>query len=124
MTMTDSAMKRLFDTIPTDIYLGYRKYRVEVLSVDEMTVKVKNFDTAGGVRHSDANIYVSEDHVLPVELVNTLLHECIHSAVNLYGHSSSYDEEEKFVRAATNGIVELFRRNPDMLKWVAEGLKD
>lgn len=56
------------------------------------------------------------------EVVNTVIHECLHAIFHVYGAKALVngdEQEEKLVNVIGNGFAEIFSRNPDLVKWVA-----
>ena len=59
------------------------------------------------------------------ELLNTLLHECIHAVIYTYGLKKDFkddEEEEKIVNALGNGLTEILVRNPELVKFIGDSV--
>lgn len=60
----------------------------------------------------------------PRELVDTLIHECLHLIVSEYEITfKTMKLEEQAVTKMANGITDLFTHNPNLLDWVKSNLK-
>lgn len=102
---------------PKSVVLGYKTFEI-------MYVPISMF--SGNMGHSavDKGLIVV-DHTFPVaEVVNTFIHECLHIMwhASQLGKDDDSVDEEKVVTVIANGLVELFARNPDVMKWVTRCL--
>ena len=70
---------------------------------------------------------IDEDHPCGYEAVNTVLHECFHAIYRLHNLRKPDDDEEveeRIVDSMANGMVELIRRNPPLVEWIRDKLKE
>lgn len=99
--------------LPETICIGYQD--IEVLETD-----FPDYDH--GVYLSDRSQIRIQKGMAAREGLNTVLHECLHAIIYVYGFKSYFktdDDEEKLVGALGNGLAEVFSRNPELAKWVA-----
>lgn len=72
-----------------------------------------------GTNHRQkGEIYVGEGQS-PVELLDTVLHEIIHSITWLMG-LGNHQDEELFVRLIATGLVGVLQDNPALAEWLLE----
>lgn len=97
--------------IPDILYIGYQ----------DIAVKLWDLEEAHGVYLADRSEIRIKDGLDPREMLNTVLHECLHAAVFTYGLKEEFkddDHEEKVINALGNALTEIFTRNPALIEWV------
>lgn len=106
---------------PNSIKVGYKKYEVKKESKEwgDKHSAVAEIDS------EKATIHYVGDHDSQLELTNSILHELLHSIVQLH-HIKFPDEvqEEHVVDSMANGLTTILVDNPGLLKWMADGLTD
>ena|ERR1700733_4588450 len=98
--------------LPAVIKLGYQDIAVSEFSF---------LDGEQGAYSADAAKIRINEGMEGRELLNTLLHECLHAIVYTYGLKKDFkddDEEEKLVNAFGNGLTELLVRNPEVVEFI------
>ena len=100
------------NNIPSVIKIGYQDIEIS---------EFEFLDGEQGCYHAEeAKIRIKEG-MEGRELLNTLLHEILHSIVYSYGLKKEFktdEEEEKIVNAFANGLTELLVRNPGVLDFI------
>lgn len=102
--------------LPSIIKIGYQDIRVS---------EVDFIDGAQGVYISDNSEIRIKEGMSESESLNTILHECLHAIVYVYGIKNDFednDEEEKIVNALGNGLTEIFLRNPNLIKFIVKSV--
>jgi len=100
--------------LPLKINLGYQ---------DISIVPYEFINNEQGAYSSDSSEIRIQKDMSPVETLNTMLHECLHACVYVYGLKEEFkddEHEEKVINALGNAMTELFRRNPKMIGWIGE----
>ena len=99
--------------VPSSIKLGYRT--IDLVAKDMP-------DDFGEFVHCENKIFYS-NKVTPPELTNTILHELIHAIwQDRVAELVSDKKEETIVNALANGLMTLLCDNPDMLKFLTNGM--
>jgi len=80
-----------------------------------------------GVSRHDKGVIKIEETLDNQEKANTFLHEMIHALLTAMGHELRGKEEvlhtENNVRILSNGLVTIFRDNPDTFKNIIDNLE-
>ena len=98
--------------VPTHIKLGYRTLVIEPKIMDDFGEYVNN---------ENKILYNSKQ--TPPELVNTIIHELLHAIwQDRVAELVSDKKEETIVNALANGLMTLLCDNPDMLKFLTDGM--
>lgn len=103
--------------LPDTIHIGYQD--IKILTVDFL-------DEAVGAYVPDRSEIRIKEGTEGRELLNTLLHECLHAVVQCYGMRDDFkdhEHEEKIINALGNGLTEVLTRNPVLASWVADNAK-
>lgn len=58
-----------------------------------------------------------------MKVLDTLLHEILHAAWWAYGVRDS-DDEERTVATLSTALTQIFRDNPDLLRFIGESVRD
>lgn len=99
--------------LPTLIRIGYQDIKVS---------EVDLIDDAQGLYRADSSEIRIKQGMEGRELLNTLLHECLHGIFYCYGLKEilEHDDkrEEQIVNAVGNGLTEILIRNPDLVKFI------
>ena len=99
--------------MPASIKLGYRT--IDLVAKDMP-------DDFGEFVHGENKIFYS-NKVTPPELTNTILHELLHAIwQDRVSELVSDKKEETIVNALANGLMTLLCDNPDMLKFLTNGM--
>lgn len=107
--------------IPSRINIGYQKYKVLRVNEDSIRQDLKGDDAFYYGMCDTTNCYIKINKDLDVEEeCNTLIHECLHAVHKAYGIVARRPDEEFIVTALSNGITELFTRNPKFMRYVVE----
>lgn len=102
---------------PTHIQIGL--YRYPIL-VDNERLERENL--YGQIKYAEQEIYVRDD-CSPERQAAILLHEVLHGILEHAGlHQGKRIEE--VVTVAAPGIVDVFRRNPDLVRFLVESGSD
>lgn len=97
---------------PTVIHVGYQ--HIKVTEEDLL-------DQAQGCYIADKSEIRILEGIEGRELLNTILHECLHAIAYTYGLKKDFkddEEEEKIVNVFGNGLTEILIRNPDLIKMI------
>ena len=102
--------------IPKKIEIGFRTFDVAVHDKDHLP------NMMGSVNNNNRIIYIERGHHAH-DMMDTVIHECLHVMV---GDSNLVDEsdEEKLVATLSNKFTELFVRNPRLLDWMRQQVKE
>lgn len=95
-----------------NLKIGY-----QIVKIMEETSSVA--DTFGQYDTERSIIRININHE-PVEIVNTLVHECLHAICYTYG--LRLDDEEKICLVLANGLTQVFRDNKNFLTFIEENL--
>lgn len=100
--------------IPKKIVIGFRTFDVSVC--DSLP------NIMGSVNTNRRIIYIEAGHHQH-DMLDTIIHECLHVMVD---DSKLVDEsdEEKLVAILANKLTELFIRNPKLLDWMRQQVKE
>ena len=107
--------------LPERIYLGPQVLRVvETEDIDG--------DAVGEFKSWLALVNIRASIPGDPERANAVLHECLHAAfkqaeLGRMLKDSDGDHEEMLVNTMSNAVIELFRRNPELLAFVTEAVK-
>lgn len=99
--------------LPETICIGYQ---------DIETIETDFPENEHGVYLSDKPQIRIQEGLNSREYLNTVIHECLHAIFYVYGAKAFVkgdEEEENIVNVLSNGLAEVFSRNPDLIKWVA-----
>ena len=108
--------------IPDKIRIGYQDVRVMI--TDSMTERA--LEDSNGFYHSKRSEIVIAREQDTREIVNTVIHECLHAIFFTYGMREIVDDKEKeeyIVNTLGNGLTQIFLENPDFLEWVRSNLE-
>ena len=110
------------------VHYGCFDYDVRFVPQDEIKQKIDSEEEAttifGAINQFEQMIYIASDSSPQCQRA-TLLHELVH-AVFLQNSSSLVGDEqvniqsELVVDRTANGIFEILRRNPEVLKWLTK----
>ena len=103
---------------PDSIRVGYATYSINVFKegVGEAA------GIMGSCDHYDREILIRLDYP-NYEILNTLLHEINHAIFKVYRIDVDEDDEERVVLSFTNAWVQVYRDNPDLLRYMVNALK-
>ena len=97
-------------------FVPEEKIKQEIGQSDDMNV-------FGAINQFDQIIYIASDSSLQTQKA-TLMHELIHAVFLLNGTSCVGDEktlsDELLVDRTSNGIYEIMRRNPEIIRWITK----
>jgi Zn-dependent peptidase ImmA (M78 family) len=107
--------------LPEDVLVSYSKYNIKSVSLEY----ANDNDSFLGMVDTDKNLIKIRNDLKGNELVNTLLHEFIHTCNLHYGMKSEYgsDTEERFTECIANGLTDIIVRNPDIITWIEENIE-
>ena len=112
-------------TLPNFIYVGPHKYFVETSksALMEKMVEQKTSGLMGHVSTGQATIYINTDYA-PTQQRDTLLHEVLHAIVYDTALHLDWDSvrEEEVVSRLTPAILNVLRRNPELVECLMENL--
>lgn len=94
---------------PTKIDVSYQKLNVIVGKCEEL-----------GYYEADLHQIKLQANQKWHEEANTLLHELLHAIWWCYNLGDDDEQEEKIVKSLSNGLMELFARNPDVLTYFSK----
>ena len=99
--------------LPKKIDIGFRTFKVIVR---------EDLGSMGSVNNNKRIIQIEKGQNKH-DMVDTVLHECLHVMVD---DSKLIDEsdEEKIVSVFANKLTELFIRNPKLLDWMRQQVKE
>lgn len=102
--------------LPKKIAIGFRTFDVSLHAKGYLP------NIMGSVNNGNRVIYIEEGHHAH-DMLDTVIHECLHVMV---GDSNLVDEtdEEKLVATLSNKFTELFVRNPSLLNWMRQQVKE
>ena len=110
-------MEDWFNSFPTEIKVGYQRYRVHLMGEEE---RRNCGDKLGSCDHVRGTIKIS-NHLASPEAVNTLLHEVMHAIWWVWSVGDE-TEEERGVNNITNGMCCVIADNPDFAAWMISNL--
>lgn len=93
--------------IPKKIKIGGSVYQVKL----KKNPKVKDKDVHGYISYNE-KIIILDSESCANQVANTILHECIHGILD----DREQTQTEALVVHLTNGLVALFRENPELKK--------
>lgn len=103
----------------------YKKFRPKVIKVMGKNYHIKFVATSpiahenlGQCDHKKMLICIEEDQV-PVEELDTVIHEVLHAIWYQMSIGEGPMEEEPIVRRTANGLLQVILDNPEMLKYAA-----
>lgn len=96
-------------TRPTSIRVG--PYDVRIIKMAASVGAHGEFDD------TDMTIAVKDEYSSPPYEVDTWLHELLH-AIWFTQNIKDGDGEERTVRQMATGLTQVFRDNPDLLRWL------
>lgn len=104
---------------PNMVKVGYKQYSVK----EENKEWGDKHQAVAEIDSENSTIHYVGDHGCQLELTNSILHEIMHSIVQI-NHIKLPDEaqEEHVVDSMANGLTTILVDNPDLLKWMVEGL--
>src|SRR5262245_23637476 len=103
---------------PTSIRIGYRDYRVEWMTNEHASLLARFAE----IDHNTAVMRVQENLDSP-KMVNSILHEILHGCWFISGLSQKKPKEEQVVSCVANQLTQVWRDNPDLVKWISEQLQ-
>ena len=108
--------------LPNSVELGYRTMQIVVVESGGLSDKHGHCDI-----ERKKIVVDKSSHSDDVEAMDTILHEILH-VVYKNGHLGKPDDddevEERVVSIMSNGVIELFRRNPKFLEWFYRHMKE
>ncbi|MBT2321271.1 hypothetical protein J7E62_02720 [Variovorax paradoxus] len=104
--------------LPRRIHVGPTTFRV-VVGTAELHPCLT--DCCGITVFEEYRIYL-HDGMLLQAAVNTVIHEVSHAINWVYGVTDD-STEEQFVTQNSNGLVEVWMRNPRLLNWIVKQLR-
>ncbi len=108
---------QLVDTLPECVKVGGVIYRV--IPSEEFT---RGAESYASVSHRRLEIYIGlEPPNDPQQVRQSLLHELIHSAAQVYGAGTGEELSEAWVESLTRGLYQVLRDNPDATLFILEG---
>jgi hypothetical protein len=103
-----------FIPLPSTVKIGYQDYQIKL--IDPAAV-----DFCGMTDKHEAVIYLTCKGN-SIEQSNTLLHECLHGVVHSQGIQLEDKVEEMIVNSMSNGLTQLLRDNPGLVKFLLDKL--
>jgi hypothetical protein len=111
--------------IPATVTIGHLRYRIDVdrAAIDKASVKAR-CTLAGVSNSSEQRIALHPDNA-PDYQAETLLHELLHQCLRVSGCDPDQDAkvnledvEERAVRSMSGPLLDLLRRNPDLVVYL------
>lgn len=106
--------------LPTSVEVGPFRYEVSI-DPDELahTCRSEHADLMGHTNHRHLRI-VLDVSLAPDMLAETLMHEVLHAVFEVNGLSDEWgaEREEAVVRRTSPMLVEVLRRNPELVAFV------
>ncbi len=103
--------------LPKSLRIGPFDYTVE----DWEPREAANDRRYGEVSHVLLRIRVDTCHG-PLQALNTLLHEIMHAIWHQYSMGKD-DEEERSIEIMAGAWTQVYRDNPDLLRFIGEAVK-
>lgn len=104
--------------LPRRIHVGPTTFRVVICRADDSAYLE---DADGCCVFDEFRIYLRD--TLPLQrAVNTVIHEVTHAINWVYGVTDD-STEEQFTTQHTNGLLEVWIRNPRLLNWKVKQLR-
>lgn len=106
-------------TPPKKIDLGAVIYQVEV--IPQLVDAYDKKRLMGEIKHSLSRIQLDANAEVQA-MATTLMHEIVHYFIMEYGQITAIapDRMEEIVTAFATGLIQLIRRNPDLIKFIQE----
>lgn len=101
---------------PSPARIGYLTVPIKAFSDYERVVA-----KAEGHFNPDEGIHYTANRE-PPERVNTLIHEVLHAIWHTQAVGCSDAEEERIVNSMANGLTQVFRDNPRLIKFMLSDL--
>lgn len=98
--------------MPSSVKFGYR-------TVGLVRTEDSASDCHGEYRHSSPEILIHPGQK-PMEEANTVLHELVHMFLANAGNPLGERQEEMVAELISNGLTEIFVRNPSVLPWLVQ----
>lgn len=100
---------------PVRVRIGYRPWRIEAWDPPA----AQAHDALGECSFREQTIRVLRD-LGPTKTANTLLHEILHAAFDLFGFDSVEGPSEEFLVGQTAGVLsQVMYTNPELRAWLA-----
>ena len=112
--MTKVTTQMMVETAPKTIDLGYITVKLTFVP------KFKKNYRVGSYHSRKHEIKARTEGILPIELANTVMHECLHIMFRL-DNMERCGNEEIIVSNLANGLCELAKRNPELMEWFQKG---
>lgn len=107
-------------TIPSKIKIGYQTYKLE--GVDRGMAE--QLGICGQIDYNKEHILFNQE-LKPLELFNTILHECLHGIFQYHGTNfKNSKHEEDIVNTVANGLTTLLVDNPKFIAYLKHALKE
>lgn len=107
--------------LPPSVAVGPYRYDItdDLVELSRASVKERNpLDGYCSPRRQQILVDTHDSH--PGSSRYTLLHEVVHAMTDLTGHSKEWsdDDEEAFVTRFTPVLLDVLRRNPDLVAYL------
>lgn len=106
----------MYDSLPKKIKIGYKDYTISLFT----SIDTSREQKYGHADHTACQIKIMPD-LTNKELANTLYHEILHGVFFCFNVPDGSGEdrinhltEERAVLSITNGIMAVYRDNPDL----------
>lgn len=111
-------MSEVFSGLPPSLRIG--PYDIKV-TVKDIPLDDDGNTTFGLYSTVKLSIELHQDVPHPLHAADTFLHEILHG---LYGHAGlgAMSSEEQVCTALATGLVQVFRDNPEALKWLTKAV--
>jgi hypothetical protein len=103
--------------VPKSIRVGPYDFRVRLMSQKEAIGQ----EAFGMFSQAEGVISLQEAPTSTILAVDTLMHEISHAIFWAY-HISDHDREERIVSIFGTAWAAVYRDNPGLLSWIAEGV--
>lgn len=107
--------------IPSPLRIGYQDVKVQVAN----NLVERHLDECDGFYdRKRSEIFISEG-MSNREILNTVIHECLHAMFYTYGMREIIDDkakEEYIVNTLGNALTQFFVSNPVFAEWVVKSI--
>ena len=104
--------------LPKSVHVGIDDYEIELMSAGEAEAREKSGESI--FTYAKQRVRIRED-LPPTEAAATLFHELLHLVWHERGIRND-DSEERVVAALERGMAIVWRENPEVMRWIHEGL--
>lgn len=111
-------MKSFMRKMPVSLRIGPYDFPVETMSAKAQV----GAGAIGEFSNAEGKIRILIDAPSRALAVDTMIHEINHAIFWAY-HIQESDNEERTVAAMATAWTQVYRDNPGLLKWIAEGVR-